>query len=193
MDMKITVALIGAATALAVAFFGLLKIFVVAKNTHKFSRDLEILKHTLDQQASNTRLEQEQLNKSLEAIFKAINAIQRMKDETELIVESVPGSLDSEAAVQAISKAREHLWEEFESQVGILDGTATKSFHKAKTTALRINRLVQEMTKGSSDSFALTGEQKHRLLVERALLTEHQQELRDAREQNILKRVLKYA
>ena len=189
MSIEATLALIASITSLAVAAIGLVSSIITRRQTARADEKIETLRFEFSRKEAAWALGDEQLTQSLESLRLAIQAIQRVKDELQLILAARETSLDSDTALERLNVARTELFACYETELACLDDVEAKACHQAKNLSLIIEHNLRECLSGKSQASQLSGEDRQRLQEFRSDLTDCQQRLRDCRTNRLIERM----
>lgn len=190
MESKITVAVIAAVISLLVAIISLIGTLISSKTTARTARGLEFLKHELLRSSKTIEFADSELNSSLSALKEALRAIQKIKNEIQLIINAINSSLDSDEALTKITTAREHLFATYESGHPNLNDIEIDAYHTAKDTALTIENVIRSQLKNKKYASNLSQNVRKNLIELRRQLTDTQQLLRDSKTDRLVQRTI---
>ena len=190
METKVLLAIIAGVFSLLVALISLASSIISNRSTIRTTKALEQLKHSLAYQTRATEIADNELLSTLDVLMAAMQAIQKTKDETLLILNAFSDSLFVKDALSLIQDARKGLFAAYEKDHGRLSPTEQLSFHAAKNTALNIENALIADLKSKEYASQMSKETELKLSELRNRLTECQQLLRDSRTDRILKRTL---
>lgn len=182
MSKELIIALAASVTSLIVAVISLISTVINNRHATNSTKELEILKKELARQTIRDNLQDSQLSNSIQSLKDAIQAIQMLKDELQLILQATESSLDTPSAVDYIRSARNNLFKCFESNLGNLGQLESKVFHKSKAIAIEIETIIVNGLKYHENASLLSTEDRKSLVEHRLALTEVQQMLRDCRD-----------
>src|ERR1051326_7433198 len=114
MDTTVIIALTSAIASLLVALISLITALITNRNSLRTAVSLERLKHTLARSNRAFEMGDSELGSSLEALKLAMRAIQKFKDEIQLIIFAYGASLDSVEALERLEAARQHIFQIYE-------------------------------------------------------------------------------
>lgn len=103
METKVLLALIAGGFSILVALISLITTLFVSQHAYKNNQQLEEFKQSLE-------LKNDELKKSINALNIALQTIQHMKNQVQLILSSVASSLDTKTANEIVSLARQGLF-----------------------------------------------------------------------------------
>jgi hypothetical protein len=142
------------------------------------SADLERVRAGLTEASAQVQRAQERTRQMSRALHQGIRAVQRVKDDIQLILTAVPGSLDIDSAIHLVRQGRQQLVECFEKQVASLDDQESKLLHEAKSLAMTLDHPLMT-TDRDNDVSNLSNEARERLVGMRLRLSDLQNSLRD--------------
>jgi hypothetical protein len=189
MSTELALALIASATSLLVALTGLVTSIITKRQTERSVEKMENLRFGFGRKEAVWALGNAQLTESLESLQSAIRAIQRVKDEVQLILAAIETSLDTETAIERVSSARADLFACYEKELAKFDNSESKACHQAKNRTLGIENFLRERLSQKSYASQLSGDERRRLLEFRDDLTDCQQRLRDSRADRLIGRM----
>jgi hypothetical protein len=189
MTHEVMLAIITSVASLLVALTSLISSIIANRQSARSTEIIELLKFRLDDKKSTRAMSDEYLRQGIESLGTLIQVIQRMKDIVQLTLNAVGTSLDSESALENISKARQQLFKSFEEQLPYLRESEVRGAHQAKNTALTIEMRLCDDLEGTFFTSELSEEQRQSLLELRNDLTDAQHLLRDSRATLILNRI----
>lgn len=189
MDIEVIIAIIASITALVVAVVGLVTAIINNKHSARTAKSIEELRFEFSQTQARDTLSNTHLDEVLGALVSAIQAIQLVKDEIQMILSAPEDSLDASSAIHRIERAREKIFACYEEKGAILSEWETVMVHRAKNISLSVEYHMKEGLR-NKDSASLLPEGKYRKIFElRAELTDIQQSLRDSRTDRLLRRI----
>ncbi len=188
-SIDILVAIIASITSLCVAVISLIATIINSRQSGRSARELERLKHNYSQADAVGLFGDEQLKASLGSLKIALQSIQRMKDELQLILSAVETSLDTETAMKRIQAAREKLFTDYEEFMVELDDAESKAFHRAKGKVAEIESFLQINLADKKFVSLLSPDQKTILREFRNELSDIQYMLRDRRSERVTQRM----
>lgn len=188
-NVQLTIALITSATSLIVAFLGIIVSLVNSRNSARATKEVERLKFDLAKSAAKNAISDAHFNESVKALQVAIQSIQILKDQIQIILNASARIFNPQILVQDISDARTRMFSSYEEQMVNLGEEEGKLFHKAKNTSFHIEQIVKEALIRDGNSFKLVDKEKTKLKDIRAELTEIQQILRDKRAGKVMERL----
>ena len=187
-DINITIAIITAVTALFVAIISLIAAIINGRQAAQSTKELESIKYRFSRADTAETFSDGHLNASLDSLRIALQSIQLMKDEVQLILSAVETSLDTETALNRIRIAREQLFANYEQHLAELNDAEITAFHRAKNQALMIERFLHGNLTGKKFVSLLSPDQKTSLRELRNELTDIQYILRDKRSERLAQR-----
>jgi hypothetical protein len=188
METKIIIALIAGGFSLLVAIISLITSIITGRHSGKIARDIELMKQSFAQQVSTKAITDAALQESLEALKIALQKIQQLKDEIQIILSAIGSSLDAKAAMNAISNARKDLFEVYEEKIANFNEAESKACHQAKNISLAVEEFLLHSLSSKENASDLIDEERIRLTALRNELTEIQQLLRDSRTDRLVQR-----
>jgi hypothetical protein len=188
-SIDILVAIIASITALFVAVISLIATIINSRQSARSTKELEYLKHKYSQADSVELFSEEQLKTSLGSLKIALQSIQQMKDEMQLILSAVETSLDTKTAIKRVKKARENLFNSYKQYMADLDDAEKDAFHRAKNQAVQIENFLQTNLADKEFVSLLSPEEKTLLREFRNELTDIQYILLDKRSERLTQRM----
>jgi hypothetical protein len=189
MSTELALAIIASVTSLLVALTGFINSIIARRQAERSEEKMETLRFEFARKETAWALGDAQLVASLESLQSAIQAIQRVKDEIQLILAAIESSLDSETAIERLSSARADLFDCYEKDLAKFDDPESKACHQAKNRALDMERFLIECLAEKSYASQLSGDERRCLLEFRNDLTDCQQRLRDSRADRLIRRM----
>jgi uncharacterized protein YjcR len=189
MSAELTVALIASGASVAVAVVSLITSLINNRHSARSQKVLENLKFEFTQIQGKETAKDTHLIEVIKALQLAIQSIQVVKDELQLILSAVDSSLDTQSAITQVKAARERLFKSFEEQSALLDESEMAPFHQSKNISLRIENFLRRSLSNKPDASCLSEAEREHLLSLRGDLTEAQQLLRDIRTDRLLRRI----
>jgi len=126
---------------------------------------------------------------SFGALKVAVQLIQRVKDDIQLILSALENSLDSKSAIERITSTRESMFVGFEHQLASLNEQEKDLFHKAKDISLVVERRIKQELAEEPNASCLSADARQELIILRMQLTDIQQLLRDAKAEKFMRRL----
>jgi len=191
MDTKLISALVAAAAAVFVAVISLVTAILTSRQSAKTARSIELLKQSLSNDLKTSEFADATLISSLDALKQGMQAIQILKDEIQLILAAVKGSLTSREAFRRIEKARDSLLIAFQAGHPHLGNRETYAFHSLKELAIKICNIIKSDLHNKENVSELSDDARHELLELRGRLTDVQNILRDARTDRLVDRTVR--
>lgn len=188
MSTEMIVALLASGTSLVVAIVGLVAAVITNRQAARSEMSIESLKFEISHKKAKEAMRNAEIEQALEALHLAIQSIQHLKDEVQLILSAVDSSLDTATAIDRVDKARQALFICHEQQMTRLNKDEEDAFHKAKNLSLTVEQLLREGLSGQENASALAEDRRERLTNLRNEFTELQNVLRDSRSLRLLKR-----
>jgi hypothetical protein len=171
-DSGIATAWIAAGAALAATALGALASIISAYISARNARTIQRL-HKLQEDSSSQR------KQSLEALSRALSAVQHLKDRILLLNQNDKSSISAKSATEMFIEARDRMLEDYENYLANLSKEEDEAFHSAKTLAVEITRQVCSDLENRPDISYLSRTTRDELSKVRELLTEIQHSLRD--------------
>jgi len=181
MTFEITIAIVTAGIALGAAAAGLIVALVVHRQSTRTAQQVEALRQQLTRPPAHAIADDPYLKQGILALDALIQAIQRVKDLVQLVLNAFDTSLDSKSALASMTEARQHLFECYETQLPNLQQGEARGAHRAKNTALTIEMTLRQNLTGHYYVSDLAEAQKQALQALRDDLTDAQNLLRDSR------------
>lgn len=190
MDNTLIVAVIAATGAAVGAIISLTSAVLTNRLSNKAASSVELLKQHFSASTKTNEIVDRALAESLDALRQGMQVIQNMKDEIQLVLSSVEGSLSSSEALSRMTKARDLLLSTFQATHPSFSDAETKALHRAKGLAIELCRDVQVDLRGKENASALSDTARMMLIDLRARLTEEQNMLRDSRTDRLVRRTI---
>jgi len=185
----VKIALIASVTSLLVALISLVIAMVSNRHSARSGKEIEKLKFDLSRATARDAISDAQQAESLKALQLAIQSIQRVKDEIQVILSAAESSLESKSAIEGIRSAREQMFACYEEQMATLDSEEARIVHQAKNISLQTEAFIKRSLSPKTDLISLSDEQQEQLLAFRTNLTELQGVLRDSRDARLMRRL----
>ena len=189
MSPEIIIAVIASLTSLLVGVTTL--IIAVLNNRHSTRSllELEKLKNEFSRASVHEGKSDIHVTEYLQALHGAIQAIQKVKDETQIALQAFEMGQDIDLALREIIAARERMFACYEQHLAVLSKHEANLLHDAKNISLLIEKHLRILTSRKDVLPELSNENKEKLAELRARLTDVQQGFRDGRAELILKRL----
>ncbi len=181
MNTDITVAILTAIASLFVAIVSLVAALANGRQTARYVERLEVLKNTFAEKQNQDEVRRKYLDEMMKSLQESIQAIQRVKDDVQLVGNALPSSLDADVAIARIRAGREAIFACYEVNLSCLDEEDERALHRAKNAAVTIEGIVSAGLHGKTDAHDLSSDDRVKLMTLRGNLTETQQLLRDSR------------
>lgn len=178
--------LITAGASLIVAILSAVTALVNGKLSSKTAQSVELLKHTLALEVSKAELSNNEMIAALDSLRSSMQAIQRVKDEIQLIANATGPSLEPKEALSRVETAVSEVLETYQKKHPYLEQDEASVLHHAKNTAFRIQQVLINALHGKSYVSELDAPIIKTLLELRADLTESQHLLRDLKTDRII-------
>ncbi len=191
MGNELTVAIIVSSTSLVVALISLLTSLMNNRHTASSLRQVEVLKNDLLKETSKEKYKNEMSDETIKSLQESIQAIQRIKDEIQIIVQARESSLKSDSAIKYIQSAHRTIIKSYENNLTNLSESDASIFHSAKNRAVVVETLVVNGLNKKPYASLLSDEDKKELINHRSLFTEIQQTLRDSLTSALVERLNK--
>jgi len=192
METKILITLITAGSALIVALISLFTSLITNRQSLKSSYNLEVMKQSFEKSSFTRSIIDNEMKCSLESLKLALQAIQQVKDEIQLIISAVGSSLSSDIAQKRIKSARENLFNTYEKHHPYLNDIEKDTFHKTKDIGLSIEEMLMRSLQSKRFASDIPNNILTILIQFRHDLTDLQQSLRDSRIERLIKNSLDY-
>ena len=140
-DEKIIIALVAGVPSFLVAVIGLLASRYATKRSSQTTLELEALKQSIHETSQAQEIADIELRDFLDGCKKAMQAIQNLKDEIQLILSSLEDSLDAPEAIDRVQRVRDHLIDVHGAIHPVL-GEQEAALHRAKTAAIEVYNLL---------------------------------------------------
>jgi predicted NBD/HSP70 family sugar kinase len=169
-ELPLQVALVSGLVALVVSVVSMTSSLLAARASSRAQQQLEAFKEELRRRAADDEAAREEFEHSVAALRQGLAAIQRLRDEIQLVSNGLPDGIDREEAVERLDRARAHLFETYQQQHTYLDKLEQLVLHQAKGAAASVIRV----------------EDRAALNELRMQLSEHQTRLRNALSDRLL-------
>jgi hypothetical protein len=189
MKIELFVALIASGTSLFVAIIGLITSFTSNRQSARSEKAIENVRYEISRLATKESISDTNMEEALKALRKSLQAIQLIKDETQVILSATNNDLNSKSAINRICAAREKMFACYEEELASLDDIEVRANHRAKNISLIIENLIKEGLLSQLTASNLSPEKRDKITLLRAELTEIQQVLRDSKTDRILRRI----
>lgn len=184
----IPIAILASITSLIVAVISLIATITTVKQSSRSAKDLEKLRHDYSQADASLLFRDERLKDSLGSLNIALQSIQRMKDEIQLILSAFENSLDTNTALKRVIAARENLFDSYQESMAKMDSVESQQFHRAKNQAIDIENFLRSSLAGKEYVSLLRPQDKTVLREYRNELSDIQYTLRDRRSERLIQR-----
>lgn len=191
MDEKIFLALIAGGVSLLVAIISLIATVINSRVSGKTARDMEEFRQSFAKETKKHEISDAEFLEVLNVLMLALQAIQKMKDEILLIINSYADSLNAGEALLRLSAARDGLFSTYEKDHGRLNSMEMNAYHAAKNIALHTVTLLQVELKSKEYASEICHDMDRNLEEQRSRLSDCQQVLRDARTDRIINRTIR--
>jgi CheY-like chemotaxis protein len=182
MSTEVVVALIASGVSLIVSVLS-------SRHSARSGKEIERLKHGLSRDTTRESIFDAQQAESLKALELSIKAIQRVKDEVQVILSATEVGSDYKSLMDGMRVAREQMFACYEEHMATLDRKEGKIVHSAKNISLHIEAYLKRSLPPQADVIFLSGEQRGQLLAFRDSLTDLQGVLRDSRMDRLMRRL----
>lgn len=189
MSSEILIAIIMAVASLLVAVVSLITSLMSNRQNARQLKELETLRFELANKQAAQKISDDYLLKDLEAVDAIIQAIQRLKDMLQLVLNARGENLDSVSTLEDITKIRQHIFERYEASLPGLKDSDARCAHRAKNQALVIETKLREYLHKTSYVSELSEKQKQAILDLRNSLTDSQDQLRDGKMTKLFQRL----
>jgi hypothetical protein len=190
METSVVVALVSGAISLVVAGGSLVASWITSRTSAKNSRGLEGLKYSFAESTKAQEIADREFLAALDATKESMQAIQQMKEETQLLLSAIDTSLGSDEAVARMSDAREALMVGYKNHHPILSETEAQALHRAKELARVAEELARKALSSHRYASELDAQTRQVLADVREQLTEQQNLLRDSRMERLVRRTM---
>jgi hypothetical protein len=147
MTTDLSLALIAAITSLIIAFISLLTAIITNRQSARSSQMVETMKHSFSRQSTTESINDKEFTGAQESLKAALQAIQHLKDELQLVIMATGEGLSKDVAIKRISSSRQEIFEVYEKHYMTLNEAERKAFHTAKNIAHKIeSSLTQDLT-----------------------------------------------
>ena len=187
---EVMVALIAALASLVVSIIALTAARITARYNGALQRELEAQKEAAASEALATTIADKELQASLDALQKSVAAIQAVKDEIQLVLGSVVGSLPAETLAKRVVERRDVLSGTYEECRALLHRDDDRAMHMAKNLGFVLSQLIETSPPTYAAGGLLSTEYAAQLSRIRENLSEAQQVLRDSRSQRLQQRLM---
>lgn len=189
MSTEILAAIIASVASILVALATLIISMVSNKHSARSMREIEELKFSLARSTSNKGISDSHLDESLRGLQIAIQSIQLVKDELQLLSVTLKRDEDCRNTIERITTAREKMFLCYEEQLPVLESVDAALLHDAKNISLSIENLARQCLSHKRRVAWLSTKAGQELIALRARLTEIQQSLRDNRAELIMRKI----
>jgi len=190
MARSVIVALVTAGASLLVAIVSLFTAIITSRFSSRTSASIELLRQSLAESSKAKDFADAELLAAVAALRHAMQAVQNVKDEIQLIDASIEDSLESAEAISRIRKARDSLSEIFEAEHPYFNLTEHAALHRAKAISVEAYSVLHKGLRDQKHASLLIPEARQWLGELRFELTDVQSLLRDSRDDRILRRTL---
>lgn len=190
MSKEVVVALIAAGGAVVVSVLAFLGSLATMKSNARLQKSLEADKARAAQALLALSLGDKEFVATQDALHRAVSSIQRLKDEIQLLLNSVSGSMPIASLEKRLSEQVDELMKTYEDCSVHFNKEEDRAVHDAKNLSLRWSQLVATTPIAYSEDGQLSAELSSQLLRIREDLSEAQQKLRDSRSLRFEQRVM---
>jgi hypothetical protein len=180
-EFALSAALVTGGFALLVALLGLVAALVTGRRAANASKQLELLRHELQEAASQAGLLQAENVARLSVLSDGLSAIQILRDELQRVIVAVGDSLSVKNALPRLSDALEEVVQAHARSVAPLGMEDQKVFHRAKNAAMSAYTFVERSFLGIQYASQLDDGQRRQLSEARGDLCDLQNQIRDIR------------
>lgn len=187
METKVTIALIAAAASLLVALISAVTALITNRASSRTAQSVEYLRQSFANENRKAEISNTEMIASLESLRLAMQALQRIKDEIQLITQARGSSLDAAEALARIRSATLEMLEVNQKHHPNLDPLEAIVLHRAKNISIVIEQVLLEGLGGKRYASELDDERYRALLQHRTALTDAQNLLRDHRTDRLIR------
>ena len=189
MSSEVGVALFAAIVSLVVASMSFITAIFTNRQSAKAEKNLEELKFTLSRSQAREQMRDNTFTDMMAGLRAGLQAIQRVKDEIQLILSAVGESMSAEVALGRFGESRTKMLEAYEQQHMNLTEENSEILHKAKNVVVTMESTLQRALRQHTLASELDDESRRQLLAYRDQLSSLQHELRDAMTFNLMERI----
>jgi hypothetical protein len=189
MSSEVGVALFAATVSLVVASMSFITAIFTNRQSAKAEKNLEELKFTLSRSQAREQMRDNTFTDMMAGLKAGLQAIQRVKDEIQLILSAVGNSMSVEVALGRFGESRTQMLEVYEQQHVNLTAENSEILHQAKNVVVTMESTLQRALSQHTLASELDDESRRQLLAYRDQLSSLQHELRDAMTFNLMERI----
>lgn len=189
MSSEVDVAIIAAIVSLVVASVSFITAVFTNRQSAKAEKNLEELKFTFSRSQAREQMRDNTFADMTAGLKAGLRAIQRVKDEIQLILSAVGNSMSAEVALGRFGESRTTMFEVYEQQHMNLTAENSEILHKAKNVVVTMESTLQRALSHHTLASELDDESRSKLLAYRDQLSSLQHELRDAMTFNLMERI----
>ena len=178
-SMEVKTAIITAGVSLVVALLSAITALINGRVSSRTSKSLELLKYTLAIDARQAELSSSETVEALASLRLSMQAIQRLKDEIQLITNATETSLSAKEALDRVRDSAHAVLETYQQKHPYLESDEALVLHRAKNTAFSVQNILTNGLHGKKYASQLAPEIVKALQELRTDLTESQNLLRD--------------
>ena len=192
MEPEVIAALVAAAAALVVATTSLVTSVWTRRQADRSAKDLEEFKFELTSSLREQHLLDLSSKAAIQSLKAGLTAIQRMKDEIQLILTATGKSLRSRTARGRVGEARDEINSMYEEHHVNLSMEDAPLLHSAKSLANRAHDEVGSALAPHTYAADINDASRETLGLLRAALTEQQETVRNALELRLIERIAQW-
>ena len=189
MSSEVDVAIIAAIVSLVVASVSFITGVFTNRQSAKAEKNLEELKFTLSRSQAREQMRDSTFTDMMAGLRAGLQAIQRVKDEIQLILSAAGDSMSAEVALGRFGESRTKMLEAYEQQHMNLTEENSEILHKAKNVVVTMESTLQRALRQHTLASELDDKSRSQLLAYRDQLSSLQHELRDAMTLNLMERI----
>ena len=189
MSSEVNVAIVAAIVSLVVAIVSFITAIFTNRQSAKAEKNLEELKFTLSRSQAREQMRDNTFTDMMAGLRAGLQAIQRVKDEIQLILSAVGNSMSVEVALGRFGESRTKMLEVYEQQHMNLTEEHSEILHKAKNVVVTMESTLHRALSQHTLASELDDESRRQLLAYRDQLSSLQHELRDAMTFNLMERI----
>ena len=176
MSGELSVAIIAAIVSLVVASVSFITAILTNRQSAKAEKHLEELKFTLSRSQAREQMRDNTFADMMAGLKAGLQAIQRVKDEIQLILSAVGNSMSAEVALGRLGESRTTMLEVYEQQHMNLTAENSEILHKAKNVVVTMESTLQRALSHHTLASELDDESRSQLLAYRDQLSSLQHE-----------------
>jgi hypothetical protein len=186
---ELIVAIAASVASVVVAIVSLIASIISNRQNANAAKAIEQLKYEMTRKTSRDAVSDTHTVEVAKALQRAIQSVQKYKDEIQLILSAFESSLSAKIALKRITTAREQLFVVYEELSAVLEADEARALHTAKNISLAVENHLRRAFQQKPQASELTDEERQLLIQYRNNLTDVQQVLRDSRIDVVLGRI----